>query len=107
MGILSSNIQENIEAFLEVHGMRDQFTFISSIGRLTGKARHLRAIARTFSLKPDEIIYVGDEIRDLRAARKAGVDVIAVTWGLNSHASLSRERPTFLVEKPCELLKVI
>ena len=107
MGILSSNIQENIEAFLEVHGMRDQFTFISSIGRLTGKARHLRAIARTFSLKPGEIIYVGDEIRDLRAARKAGVDVIAVTWGLNSHASLSRERPTFLVEKPCELLKVI
>ena len=31
MGILSSNIPENIENFLEVHGIRDEFSFVSSI----------------------------------------------------------------------------
>lgn len=107
MGILSSNIQENIEAFLEVHGIRDQFTFISSIGKLSGKARHLRAIARTFSIKTGELIYVGDEIRDLRAARKANVEAIAVTWGLNSRSSLSRENPGFVIDRPCELLDIV
>ncbi|HAO96991.1 MAG: carotenoid oxygenase [Roseibacillus sp.] len=107
MGILSSNIPENIENFLEVHGIRDEFSFVSSIGKLSGKARHLRSIARTFSLAPGEIIYVGDEIRDLRAARKAKVEVIAVTWGLNSRRSLSRENPTFLIDQPSELLDIV
>jgi phosphoglycolate phosphatase len=107
MGILSSNIPENIESFLEVHGIRDQFTFIRSIGKLSGKARHLRSIARTFSLSPGEITYVGDEIRDLRAARKAKVKAVGVTWGLNSRGSLSNEKPAFLIDQPCELLKIL
>ncbi len=107
MGILSSNIPENINTFLEVHGIRDEFSFISSIGKLRGKARHLRSIARNLSLAPGEITYVGDEIRDLRAARKAKVEVIAVTWGLNSRQSLSKENPTFLIDQPCQLLDIV
>jgi len=107
MGILSSNVTENIEAFLNAHGIREEFTFISSIRKLSGKARHLRAIARTFSLNPREILYVGDEIRDLRAARKARVKAVAVTWGFNSRESLAREGPSFLVEHPRELLDVV
>ena len=107
MGILSSNIAENIENFLKAHDIRDQFTFIRSIGKLSGKARHLRAITRTFSLEPHEILYVGDEIRDLRAARKAGVETAAVTWGFNSGESLAREAPSFLIEHPRELLDVV
>ena len=107
MGILSSNLTENIETFLDAHNLREQFTFISSIGKLSGKARHLRAIARTFSLNPQEILYVGDEIRDLQAARRARVKAVAVTWGFNSRESLAREAPAFLVEHPRELLDVV
>jgi|TARA_B100000959_G_scaffold279329_1_gene339278 phosphoglycolate phosphatase len=107
MGILSSNLAENIETFLDAHDLREQFTFISSIGKLRGKARRLRAIARTFSLNPREILYVGDEIRDLQAARRARVEAVAVTWGFNSRESLAREAPAFLVEHPRELLDVV
>lgn len=107
MGILSSNVSENIESFLNAHDLRKEFTFISSIGKLSGKAKHLRAIARTFSLMPHEILYVGDEIRDLQAARKSRVDAVAVTWGLNSRESLARENPAYLIEHPRELLELI
>ena len=107
MGILSSNVSQNIESFLKAHDIRNQFTFVSSIGKLSGKAKHLLAIARTFSLRPHEILYVGDEIRDLRAARKSRVDAVAVTWGLNSRESLARENPAYLIEHPRELLEVI
>ena len=65
------------------------------------------AIARTFSLNPQEILYVGDEIRDLQAARRARVEAAAVTWGFNSRESLAREAPTYLVEHPRALLNVI
>lgn len=106
-GILTSNAVDNVEAFLEAHGLRDLFTFISSTSKLTGKAKHLRAIARTFSLRSEQMLYIGDEIRDLRAARKAHIPAVAVTWGLNSEASLAAEHPRFLVHSPSELLEIL
>ena len=106
-GILTSNASENVEAFLETHGLRDLFTFISSTTKLSGKHKHLRSIARTFSLNPAEMLYIGDEIRDVRAAKKAGIAMAAVTWGFNSRDSLAAETPLHLVESLEALVDVI
>ena len=105
-GILTSNATENVEAFLELHGLRDLFTFISSTSSLSGKSKHLRSIARTFSMNPSRMLYVGDEIRDMHAAKKAGIDIVAVTWGFNSRDALAAEQPHYLVNTPAELLAV-
>ena len=105
-GILTSNASENVEAFLESHGLRDLFSFISTTTKLNGKSKHLRSIARTFSLEAPQMIYIGDEIRDIRAARKAKIAAAAVTWGLNSEESLQSENPRYLVHSPAELEKI-
>lgn len=105
-GILTSNAVDNVEAFLEAHQLRSLFTFISSTTKLSGKSKHLRAIARTFSLPVLEMLYIGDEIRDVRAARKAGIASAAVTWGFNAEQALSAENPSFLVRSPAELLEI-
>jgi phosphoglycolate phosphatase len=105
-GILTSNATENVEAFLDSHGLRHLFTFISSTSKLTGKSKHLRSIARTFSLESSEMLYVGDEIRDVRAARKAKIAAGAVCWGLNSKESLIAENPRHLAEIPADLVKI-
>ena len=107
MGILTSNASSNVEAFLDAHGLLDHFDFISSTSKLTGKSRHLKAICKTFSLNHNEILYVGDELRDLKAARKAGVPMAAVTWGFNSRKSLAAENPDYLIERPDEFLRIL
>ena len=104
-GILTSNSTENVEAFLEAKGMRDLFTFISSTSKLSGKHKHLRAIEKTFSLDRSKMLYVGDETRDIRASKKAGIHVAAATWGFNSPEALQSQKPTFLLESPEDLLK--
>ena len=53
-----------------------------------------------------DMVYVGDEVRDIKAAKKARVRVIAVTWGLNSRKILEKEHPDYLVDRPQELLKI-
>lgn len=106
-GILTSNATENVEAFLDTHGLRHLFTFISSTSKLSGKHKHLRSIGRTFSLNPAEMLYVGDEIRDVRAAHKAGIAMAAVTWGFNSRDSLAAEAPLHLVDSTTQLLDLI
>lgn len=102
-GILTSNSVENVELFLEHHGMRNHFSFISSTSKLTGKAKHLSSICRTFSIEADDIIYIGDEIRDIKAAKKAGVPVAAVGWGFNSPEALVGANPNFIFHAPSEL----
>jgi phosphoglycolate phosphatase len=106
-GILTSNATANVDLFLKTHGLRDQFDFISSTSKLTGKAKHLRAIRKTFSLRSEELLFFGDELRDVRAAKKAGVPIAAVTWGFNSRQVLAASEPDYLFDKPVDFLRLL
>jgi phosphoglycolate phosphatase-like HAD superfamily hydrolase len=105
-GILTSNATANVDVFLRNHGIRDLFDFVSSTSKLTGKARHLRAIRKTFSLKHSDMIFIGDELRDVNAAQKAKIPHVAVTWGFNSRESLARATPTYLFDSPEEFFQL-
>lgn len=105
-GILTSNATENVNLFLDTHGLREHFTFVSSTSKLTGKAKHLKAIRKTFSLRAEEMLYVGDEIRDVKASQKAGIAVAAVTWGFNSRHALHANDPSYLIDAPDQLLNL-
>ena len=107
LGILTSNSGENVELFLKHHGLEHLFQFISSKSKLSGKAKHLKSILRTFSLEKEEMLYVGDEIRDIKACQKVGIPIAAVTWGLNTSEALAKSSPTHLIHSPEQLLKLI
>jgi phosphoglycolate phosphatase len=106
-GILTSNAPANVELFLQTHGLREPFDFISSTSKLTGKAKHLRAIRKTFSLRHEEMLYIGDELRDVKASQKADIPVAAVTWGFNSRESLASEKPDYLFDHPADFLRLL
>lgn len=106
-GILTSNTTANVDLFLRAHGLRVPFDFISSTSKLTGKAKHLRAIRKTFSLRSEEMLYIGDELRDVKASRKAGIPIAAVTWGFNSRESLEAEFPDYLFHQPSDFLQMV
>jgi phosphoglycolate phosphatase len=105
--VLTSNSSENVEVFLNQFGIRKHFEFISTCPKLRGKAKHLSAIARTYSLSPLNMIYIGDEVRDIKAAKRAAVSVAAVTWGFNTKEALSKHEPDWLISTPDELAKLI
>ena len=106
-GILTSNATANVDLFLRTHGLREQFDFISSTSKLTGKAKHLKAIRKTFSLRPEQMLYIGDELRDVKASQKAGIPIAAVTWGFNSRASLAASAPDYLFDAPADFLQLL
>lgn len=106
-GILTSNSVENAGLFLETHGLGGVFSFISSTSKLTGKSKYLRNILGKHALAPGELVYIGDEIRDIKAARKAGVAAAAVGWGFNSPASLLATDPDHFFHTPDQMLALI
>ena len=105
LGILTSNAEKNIRDFLATHGM-DVFDFVYSENNLLGKAGALRKIMRRHGFRPNEMAYVGDETRDVEAAKKSGVMSVAVSWGFNSKEALEKCAPDYLVECPGDLLKI-
>jgi phosphoglycolate phosphatase len=106
LGIVTSNSTENVSLFLEVHGLRPCFQFVETGASVFGKNRVLRQLLRRRRLNPAEVIYVGDETRDVDASHRVGIRVVAVTWGFNSRAALERHQPDFLIDVPQTLIEI-
>ncbi|TVX91697.1 HAD-IA family hydrolase [Paenibacillus agilis] len=83
LGLLSSNRQDIIQSFLEVHQL-NVFDFVHSVTNLFGKHHAIRHVARKYHIDLQHIRYVGDELRDVQACKKIGVKIVAVTWGYDS-----------------------
>lgn len=66
------------------------------------KHKVIRRLRRLYELKKSSVLYIGDESRDVHAARKAGVDSLAVTWGVQNKKSLLASRPTLLAQNATE-----
>lgn len=100
LGILTSNLQDNVTAFLANNNLQDIFEFIYSDASIFGKHRKIRRLLRLHRLDPAEFVYVGDESRDIEAAKKSGVWAIAVGWGFNAPELLLQHHPDRLVTHP-------
>ena len=106
LGIITSNSRENVLASLEKNGLQGTFTFIYS-GSTFGKHKVINRWLKREHINAEEVVYVGDEIRDIDAAKKTGIKVIAVSWGFNSHSALAAQNPDFLIEHPQELIDIV
>jgi phosphoglycolate phosphatase-like HAD superfamily hydrolase len=87
--------------------MQDLFSFIYSETSLFSKDKSIRKLMKQNNLNLDEILYVGDETRDIEASKKIHIKVIAVTWGFNSGEVLAKHNPDFLIQQPSELIEIL
>lgn len=60
---------------------------------LFGKSRKFRQLLKRARIAPHEVIAIGDEVRDIEAARAAGITPAAVTWGFASEQALAAAQP--------------
>lgn len=72
-----------------------------------GKAVKLRGLVRQLGIAKRAVLCVGDEIRDIEAARAAGLAIASVSWGYAKPEALERSRPTLVVKSIRELAEVI
>lgn len=106
LGIITSNSQENVEAFLKNNKINQYFDFIYSSTSLFGKDKSIKKTMESHKLKAGNTIYIGDQARDIEAGKKAGIKTIAVTWGYEAENVLKKVKPTYIVTKPKELLSL-
>jgi len=106
LGILTSNNTDNTLKVLKNNKIKDFFSFIYTNSGAFGKHRTIKKVLKKEYLSKEEVIYVGDEIRDIDSCHKSGIPIIAVTWGANSEKVLKEAGATFYAYNPRNILDI-
>jgi phosphoglycolate phosphatase len=74
---------------------------------LGGKSARFRRILRASAIPASRAVALGDELRDIEAARATGITAAAVAWGYARPALLATARPDMLFTTPAEALATL
>jgi phosphoglycolate phosphatase len=97
MALVSSDSEANARRQLgEVAAL---FSYFDCGASLFGKAAKFRRILKRSAVGAAQAIAIGDEIRDIEAARAAGIACGAVTWGYAAPEALRAFGPDLVFER--------
>ena len=92
LGIATNDSESVAQSHLDSAGVLEFFEFIAGWDSGHGEKPHpgmLLAFCDATGIPPEETIFVGDSLTDLRAGRSAGMTVVGVLTGLAERSDLS------------------
>jgi len=105
--VLSSNSTENVRNYLRHHKLIQYFMGVYGGASVFGKAPLILRLIQREKIDIAKSWYVGDEMRDVSAARAVGLHIASVSWGFNTHAALASKEPDVIVDTAKELQEAI
>jgi len=110
IGCVTNKAESFTLPLLEAKGIRDYFEVVVS-GDTTPKKKPapepLWHAAKHFGIEPDQCLMLGDSMHDVDAARNAGFQVIAVTYGYNHGEDINEAKPDAVIDSFVELENLI
>ncbi len=104
IGILTSNSTKNVTTWLHMNNMQQLISFIHTESNYFSKRYLIKKTLKKHNIERSNVVYIGDETRDIEAAAKNNIRSIGVTWGYNSETALLRYNPSFIARKPEDIL---
>lgn len=90
--MVSSDDEENVRRALGPDNAR-LISYYACGASVFGKARKFRRVLKLSGIAAADAICIGDEVRDIEAARKAGIPFGAVSWGYATPQALQALGP--------------
>jgi phosphoglycolate phosphatase len=97
LALVSSDTEDNAREKLGVWAAL--FSDFDCSASIFGKAQKFRRVIERARIDPREVIAIGDETRDIEAARTAGIACGAVTWGYAARQALVGRNPDLVFEQ--------
>jgi phosphoglycolate phosphatase len=105
--VLSTNSLRNVHHFLHTEKIHKYFLEIYGGVGMFGKSTALRQLLEEQNIEVKHAVYVGDELRDVEAAKSIGLRAVAVSWGFADRNNLRAARPTAMADTPAQLLRIL
>lgn len=103
--IITSSSRESVRTVLG--DLQDQVDFLECGVSLFGKHGKLAQLARHARVRPKDVLYIGDELRDADAAAAAKVDFAGVAWGYAHSEVLARRTAMEVFATPRQVVDVL
>lgn len=107
LGVVTSKLRAGTARGLKLTGLDHYFPVVVTAEDVTRPKPDREPIDTAVKLagaRRASTVFIGDSPHDIAAGRAAGVATAAALWGPFSLADLSASSPTFLLEKPGEIL---
>lgn len=98
LALVSSDSEDNVRRLLGNENVK-LFCHFDCGASLFGKAAKFRRVMRLVGAEPEHTIAIGDELRDIEAARAAGIAFGAVTWGYAAPDALRARTPDLVFDR--------
>jgi phosphoglycolate phosphatase len=95
--IFSSNLSSAIRDYLVAKKLDMHFVDILGAENIPEKKKRMEKYMQQNQLNREQIVLIGDSIRDLRDGHKLGLTTVGVTYGIHPIEALEKEQPTQLV----------
>lgn len=105
IGLVSSHPNGHLRAEAAAYGVAHLFHSI--VGSSRDKAADMSRVLSDLGADPEETLYVGDTVHDIRHSKRAGVQSAGITTGYHPRASLAAESPTFLFDSLSEIVATV
>jgi len=99
LALVTSNAHANVARILAPETLA-AFDQVSCGASLLGKTAKFRAVLKAAKIAPADALSIGDELRDIEAARATGIAAGAVGWGYALADRLRREGPDHFFDRP-------
>jgi phosphoglycolate phosphatase len=106
LALVSSDHEANVRAQLGPANAA-LFADFACGAAIFGKAQKFRRVVRRAGIDPSRVLAIGDETRDIEAARSAGIACAAVTWGYAAEAALRAHGPDMVFARMEEIASAL
>jgi phosphoglycolate phosphatase len=97
LALVTSDSQAN--ARRKLGDLAALISYYDCAASLFGKPARFRRVIRRAKIEKAEIIAIGDEVRDVEAARSVGIACGSVAWGYAAPRALLAMKPDFMFER--------
>lgn len=104
--ILSTNNEKTVRKILKNNDFKTDVTILKG-SSVFGKDKTLKRLLKNNNYEQSACWMIGDEMRDIVAGNKSGLNTIGVAWGLQSKVGLNRAKPKHIAEKPEDIIKFV
>jgi len=105
VAVISSNDEGNIREFFGKKEIDIDDILCSS--HLFSKDRIITKFLKQKKLLSSEVLYIGDETRDISACKRAKVKIVWVDWGLDVRENAEKFSPDYMISHPSEIEKIL
>ena len=104
LGFLTTNSRDVTHQFLTSNSM-DVFDYTHYSFNPFSKTKEISSFLKKNKLNTEDVFYIGDELRDIKAARANQLCCAAVTWGYDSVKLLNSA--DYVIQHPTDILNIV